>query len=74
MVGESFGRLVRKTKSNPKFFEEMQWKAVSKEELDAEKCRPGVPPSVRKEGINWKTKACYDNHKKQYGWLVTRVA
>tara|TARA_B100000029_G_scaffold217178_1_gene214975 strand:+ start:246 stop:563 length:318 start_codon:yes stop_codon:yes gene_type:complete len=50
------------------------WKAVSKEELDAEKCRPGVPPSVRKEGINWKTKACYDNHKKQYGWLVTRVA
>jgi len=50
------------------------FKACSKEELDAEKCRPGVPPSVRKEGISWKTKASYCNRTKRYGWLCTRVS
>jgi hypothetical protein len=50
------------------------FKAMSKEELDADKGRPGVPSTVREHGINWTTKRIYRRNVKQYGYQVTRVA
>jgi hypothetical protein len=47
---------------------------MSKEELDADKGRPGVPSTVREHGINWTTKRIYRRNVKQYGYQVTRVA
>jgi hypothetical protein len=50
------------------------FKPMSKEEVDQDKGRPGQPPSVRDEGIIWRSKRVYHKGKKQYGYRVTRIA
>ena len=49
------------------------FKPMSKEEMEQDKGRPGVPPSVRQCGINWQTKRIFRNSTKQYGYQVTRT-
>ena len=49
------------------------FKPMSKEEVDADKGRPGIPPSVREEGILWTSKRVYRRDVKQYGYKVTRL-
>ena len=49
------------------------FKAMSKEEVENDKGRPGQPPSVRDEGIIWRSKRIYHTGKKQYGYQVTRI-
>ena len=49
------------------------FKPMSKEEVEVDKGRPGQPPSVREEGIVWRSKRVYNKRKKQYGYKVTRV-
>ena len=46
---------------------------MSKEEVENDKGRPGQPPSVRDEGIIWRSKRIYHTGKKQYGYQVTRI-
>ena len=50
------------------------FKPMSKEEIDQDKGRPGQPPSVREEGIIWRSKRVYNKRSKQYGYQVTRIA
>tara|TARA_B100000214_G_scaffold288234_1_gene217802 strand:- start:237 stop:575 length:339 start_codon:yes stop_codon:yes gene_type:complete len=50
------------------------FKAMSKEEMEADKGRPGAPPSVKEQGIIWRTKSGYFSDRKQYGYKVTRYA
>ena len=49
------------------------FKPMSKEELEQDKGRPGQPPSVRDEGLIWRSKRIYHKGKKQYGYRVTRI-
>ena len=49
------------------------FKAMSKEEVENDKGRPGQPPSVRDEGNIWRSKRIYHTGKKQYGYQVTRI-
>ena len=50
------------------------FKPMSKEEVEADKGRPGAPPSVKAQGLVWKTKSGYFADTKQYGYKVTRYA
>jgi hypothetical protein len=49
------------------------FKAVSKEDLDADKGRPALPPNLKRKGISWTTCRIYHPRKKQYGYMATRV-
>ncbi len=49
------------------------FKAMSKEEIEADKGRPSIPPGVRSQGVLWSTKGIYREDVKQYGYKVTRV-
>ena len=50
------------------------FKPMSKDELDEDKGRPAVPPSVREKGIRWTTTRIYNKKRKQYGYKCTRIA
>lgn len=49
------------------------FKAVSKEDLDNDKGRPGFPKGLSQKGIKWKTERVFCEETKQYGYYCERV-
>lgn len=49
------------------------FKAVSKEELDSDKGRPGYPKNIAEKGIVWKSQKMYCEDTKQYGYHCQRI-
>ena len=49
------------------------FKAMSKEDIDADKGRPSPPPSVKERGIVWTTTRIYNKQRKQYGYQCKRI-
>jgi hypothetical protein len=49
------------------------FKAVSKEDLDKDKGRPGYPKSIKDLNMKWSTEKTFCEETKQYGYLCTRL-
>ena len=49
------------------------FKAVSKEELDKDKGRPGYPKGITERGIRWKSHKMFCEETKQYGYYFERI-
>ena len=51
------------------------FKAVSKEELDADKLRPSCPKNIKEHyNVSWASRGHYNKLRKQYGYTVIRTA
>ena len=49
------------------------FKAVSKEELDLDKGRPGFPKGLSEKGYKWKSQKMFCEETKQYGYYFERI-
>jgi len=49
------------------------FKAVSKEDFDEDKGRPGFPKSLKDSNMKWTTERIYCETTNEYGYLCTRV-
>jgi len=51
------------------------FKAVSREELEADKLRPSCPKNIKEQyNVNWMSRGHYNKIRKQYGYTVVRTA